>query len=392
MGTGIWNCINRNPTENDRSQNEKKIKITYLVDFFRTINAGTERQLGQLLTRLPDMGYSVRLMSLQDSPFLRDEAPGLFPKISILTLGAQSDISKSIPSLFRLYSHLRKDNANILQTFFTASNSIGIIIAKLAGVHTLISSRRDMGFNLTFKDILLNKTANRFVSCIIANSKAVQQETSKVENISEHKIQVIYNGIKLNTSTNNGQTIQATGECPVVGIVANLNRPVKRVDLFVKAAAQVYKKFPQVKFWIVGDGHLRKNLKELALDLGANNTITFIGRISNVRTLLKEMSIGVIVSDSEGFSNSIMEYMEAGLPVIATNVGGNQELVQDGVNGLLISPGDPEALANAMLDLLNNFEKGRQMGKNGRNLLESKFDIDRMINQTSRLYQSLLSN
>jgi L-malate glycosyltransferase len=367
---------------------DKKIKITYLVDFFRTINAGTERQLGQLLTRLPDMGYSVKLMSLQNSFFLRDEAPGLFPKISIITLGAQSDISKSIPSLFRLYSHLRNDNADIVQTFFTGSNNIGIIIAKLSGKRILISSRRDMGFNFTAKDVLLNKAANRFVSCIIANSEAVRKKIVHLEGIADHKIQVIYNGIKID---NFAKIAHSTVKRPIIGIVANLNRPVKRVDLFIKAAAQVQKKIPEVTFWIAGDGHLRKYLEKLATELGVPS-VTFLGRVSNVKRLLNKMTIGVIASDSEGFSNSIMEYMEAGLPVIATDTGGNAELVQGSVNGLLIPPNNPDALANAMFYLLDNIEKGRQMGKNGRFLIERKFNIDKMINQTSRLYQSLLSH
>jgi len=147
-----------------------KIKVTYIVDFFRTVNAGTEGQLGQLSAKLTDGGYSVQLISFQDSTFLQKEAPQLFPKVDITTLRAQSDISKSLSALVRLYHILRKSKPDIAHTFFPSSNIFGVIIARLTGVRRVISSRRDMGYNLTKKDIVLLRIANHFVSFVIVNA------------------------------------------------------------------------------------------------------------------------------------------------------------------------------------------------------------------------------
>ena len=371
-----------------RKKIDNKIKITYLVDFFRTINAGTERQLGYLLTHLPELNYSVQLISLQDSLFLKDEAPRLFPKVAIKTLGGQSDLSKSLSAFTRLYLLLRNSKPGIVHTFFPASNSFGVLISRLAGIRNIVSSRRDMGFNLTKKDIVLLRLANHFVSCVVSNSRAVQEHTLKVEGIKENKIHVIYNGISfdghIQTSNKNGL------KEAIVGIVANINRPIKRVDLFIKAASIVKKNFSHVKFWIIGEGYQRNELERLASDLGLNKSAIFLGRRKDVQKLLQKLSVGVICSDSEGFSNSIMEYMAAGLPVVATNVGGNPELVQDGKTGLLIPANNEVALAEAITNLLTDSKTANRMGNAGREIIISKFPVDGMLQKTRQLYESFL--
>ena len=194
----------------------RPIKITYLVDFLRTINAGTEKQLGYLLRELPEAGYRVHLSSLQDSPFLRNEASQAFPGVSITALGADSDISKSPLAMIRLFRELRAMRPNIVHTFFPTSNSIGAIIAKFAGVGTIITSRRDMGFNLTVMNIALLKAADLFVAGIVANSQAVRKRTAALENISEAKIRVIYNGINLNGTLD--RKVGPDGKQPIVGL------------------------------------------------------------------------------------------------------------------------------------------------------------------------------
>jgi glycosyltransferase involved in cell wall biosynthesis len=368
----------------------RAIKITYLVDFLRTINAGTEKQLGYLLQELPKAGYLVQLISLLDSPFLKNEAWQAFPGVSITSLGANSDISKSPLALIRLFRELKAARPDIVHTFFPTSNSIGAIIAKLAGADRVITSRRDMGFNLTRTNIAFLKAADRFVSDIVANCEAVRKRTTELENISEDKIKLIYNGINLN----GGIELKATsGERhPIVGIVANLNRPVKRVDLFLKAAARVNQFCPEARFWVVGDGGLREDLERLAGDLSLGEKVVFWGRRNDVNRLLSEMTLGVICSDSEGLSNAIMEYMEAGLPVVTINVGGNPELVSSGKTGLLVPAGDPNALADAIVILLQNREISSRMGGEGRRLIHEKFSVKKMIEDSRYLYESHISS
>jgi L-malate glycosyltransferase len=372
-------------------KNKQPIKIIYLVDFLRTVNAGTERQLGHLLTSLPGAGYSVRLISLQDSPFLRDEASRIFPDVSFHSLGAKPDISRSFSSLVNLYRLLKRYKPDIVQCFFPSSNSIGVIIARLAGVRAVITSRRDMGYHLTKKDLVLYRIADLFVSRIICNSKAARERAIQLEGVSTRpKTVVINNGIALDGPEREiNPDKQSTGV--TVGIVANLNRQVKRVDIFIRAAAIVNKRFPDVKFWIIGDGSLRKELESLARSLGLNSSLFFLGRRSDVKDLLHEMAIGVISSDSEGLSNAIMEYMSAGLPVIATNSGGNPELVHDGINGYLFSPDNAGQLAAMVIKVLSDPGSASRMGKAGYRIIQKNFGIEKMLNETTGLYETLLN-
>lgn len=303
----------------NRNKKTKSIRIFYLVDFYRTENAGTERQLAHLLRRMPDFGYSVQLVSLQDSLFLKNEAGSAFDNVRFKSLAADSDLSRTPGALIRLYRHLKRCKPDIVHAFFPTSNSVGIMVARLAGIRQLISSRRDMGYNLNGRDVALLRCADRFVSFVIVNSKMVGERTAKREELSREKLRIVYNGIAV-TEPPCERRLLGRG-APVVGIVANLNRKVKRVDLFVKAAAVVAKQFPDARFWVVGDGDLRAGLERLVSELSLDSAFTFLGRRADVDRLFPEMYAGVICSDSEGLSNSIMEYMAAGLPVVATDVG-----------------------------------------------------------------------
>lgn len=176
-----------------------------------------------------------------------------------------------------------------------------------------------------------------------------------------------------------------------MAIVANLNRRVKRVDLFINAAFLLHKKFPAVRFWIIGDGPLRKELQELALSLGLADNVMFLGSRSDVPRIMREVMVGVNCSDSEGMSNAIMEYMACGIPVVATDVGGNRELVEDGVTGLLIPKNDPSGLASALASLLRDPCKASKLGSDGHLFMTEKFGISTMLSKTKDVYASALS-
>jgi glycosyltransferase involved in cell wall biosynthesis len=374
---------NQNQTS-PTTRSGKRSRITYLVDFYRTINAGTEKQLHYLLSSLPNFGYSICLYSLQDSEFLESEASQVFPGIKIRTFGASSDISRTPWALFRLHRALRQEKPDIVHTFFPTSNSLGILIAKLAGIRVLISSRRDMGYNLCRRDIWLLRIANCFANCIISNSEAVRTKTVSTEKLPLQKINVIYNGLELEKQP--GCENKAGQNGPIVGIISNLNRPVKRVDLFVKAAAIVHEKIPEAKFWIIGDGPLRPELEKLATALNVLPYVKFLGKKQNIAPFLEQIDIGVNCSDSEGLSNAIMEYMLAGMPVVATRVGGNPELVIHGNTGLLTALDNPHGLAKAIIELLNDNHIGEKMGLAGRKFALERFSVRSMIDDTIKLY------
>jgi glycosyltransferase involved in cell wall biosynthesis len=292
---------------------------------------------------------------------------------------------------------LRKESVDIVQTYFHDSTVFGVVAAKIAGVPLIISCRRDLGFWYGEKVPRFLMFANRFSDRFLANSESVRKILVEREGVSPAEVEVIPNGID-SIALANAKTVSLFQEYPqiadgdkVVGIVANFNRRVKRLDLFLESAVRVAAKFQKVKFLIIGGGNLENDLKCMARSLGIEDRVIFAGPKEPAIGYIRCFDIGVLCSDSEGFSNSLIEYMAAGKPVVATKVGGNDELVEDGVTGVLVPPGDPDALASALLILLNNEAAYKRMGEEGRRVVQEKFDWNVIIRRQESYYLSLVN-
>jgi glycosyltransferase involved in cell wall biosynthesis len=153
--------------------------------------------------------------------------------------------------------------------------------------------------------------------------------------------------------------------------------------------------YPEVSFRIAGEvleQDYFKELEALVRELKLENHFQFVAGVANPQEFLFATDIFVLPSRSEGFSNAIIEAMAASLPVIATNVGGNAEAVEDGVSGLIVAPEDAPALAAAITQLLADSEKAEEMGSAGRKRVEERFTIDAMMRRITRVYDGLLGN
>jgi glycosyltransferase involved in cell wall biosynthesis len=176
---------------------------------------------------------------------------------------------------------------------------------------------------------------------------------------------------------------------PLVAVVSRLNH-VKGIEYFLEAAAEVGVRFPAAHFLIVGEGEHRTTLEKLAARLGLGPRVRFTGLRVDVAQVLSEVAVSVLPSLSEGFSNVLLESMAAGVPVVATSVGGNTEAIQDGVTGLLVPPRDPRALAGAMGCLLRDPVLAAGYGLAGRQRAWGLFSRERMIRETENLYLRLV--
>src|SRR5258706_7576580 len=161
--------------------------------------------------------------------------------------------------------------------------------------------------------------------------------------------------------------------------------------MFLRAAARVRTAVPEAGFAIAGEGELMEGLRELAGQLGIQDDVFFLGRCDNVATLLFASEIGVLSSKAEGFANAILEYMAAGLPVVATDVGGAREAIAEDETGYTVNSGDDERMAARIVDLLNAPERARAIGERGRLIAAEKFSCDRHLQNTLELYDELLS-
>jgi glycosyltransferase involved in cell wall biosynthesis len=179
----------------------------------------------------------------------------------------------------------------------------------------------------------------------------------------------------------------------VVTTVGNIRR-VKGHDIFIKAAALIVPRFPNVSFSIAGDvlepGYFAE-LQALVLDLNLSNHFHFKGSVTDLQQHLSSADIFVLPSRSEGFSNAVIEAMAASLPVVATQVGGNGEAVQDGLTGFLVPPEDVSALSEAIVRLVSDPSLSRVMGEAGKARVASNFTTDAMMKRITSTYGALLS-
>ena len=177
---------------------------------------------------------------------------------------------------------------------------------------------------------------------IVVNSYNLAKWVHKTERVSFKKIKVILNGVDIPNKRESVPPVFCKKKADVwIGLVANL-KPIKRIDVFLRAFRHLKDECGdiKVKAVILGDGHLKNSLIELAHELHILSDVFFIGSVDNVIAYLQNIDIGILCSDKEGLSNAILEYMACGLSVVATDVGGNAELI-DKANGFLVSAGDP---------------------------------------------------
>ena len=182
---------------------------------------------------------------------------------------------------------------------------------------------------------------------------------------------------------------------PLVGSVGRISK-VKGLEHFLEAAAMLAPRFPDARFLVVGqanaDEHEYENLLKVRADqLGLTGRVIFTGLRSDVPAVMASLTVSVMPSLNEALSNSLLESMAAGVPLVATRVGGTTEAVVDGVSGLLVEAGDSEALADSIARLLDDPPLARRLGRAARNTIEEQFSIERMVQATKALYQDLLA-
>jgi glycosyltransferase involved in cell wall biosynthesis len=279
-------------------------------------------------------------------------------------------------------------------------NVFTVAPAALGTRSVTIASVRDTG---VFSDLhrmrsITQSIACRLADCILANSHAVRSWLTK-QGLGSYDIRVIPNGIAIPPERHpaEGSSIRTefniSPDVPLIAVVSRLTR-TKGMEFFLQAAAGLAERYPSVRFLIVGEScaepQYRMELQRQAEELRLKDRVIFTGQRTDVPKILREIDISVLPSLSESFSNTLLESMAGGLPVVATNVGGNPELVNDGVNGILVPPSDTAALCRAMTQLLESPELASRLGKAARAKVVREYSLDSVLGQTENLYMSLL--
>jgi len=351
---------------------------------------GTEQQILELVKRLDRTRYLPHVCCFRPGRVAREiEAAGV--PVFVLPKRAKVD-GRLILSLVRL---LRRERIHLLQTYLFTANTWGRLAGRLARVPIIVSSERNVDmWEQGFKRVL-GRLLDRWTHVTIGNSEAVKAYLTR-KGLPADKVRVIYNGVDPDRFTGPVAIDDIKSELgippnhAVVGLLARLE-PQKDPHTFLQAAALVAATCPAVSFLVVGGGSLYENLRREAASLGLAERVIFTGPRRDVARLLAVCDVSVISSLKEGMSNSIMESMAAGKPVVATRVGGNPELIQDGETGFLTQPGDVVALANAIRRIVEDPPLARALGLQARARISQRFSVDAMVDATERLYDELVS-
>jgi glycosyltransferase involved in cell wall biosynthesis len=299
-----------------------------------------------------------------------------------------------LPALLRLYHHIRRVRPAILHTSLFHANLPGRVLGRLAGLAgtpapIIICSERTMAMEPEWR-YRVNRWTIGLVDRVIAVSANVRDFCVSRIGLPDEKLVVIHNGVQVPASPLSPREARAELGLPrdglVIGTVSRLD-PVKGVDFLIRALAQT----KGVTLVIIGDGPQHAALETLASDLGVADQIHWAGHRRDVPHLLPALDVFVQPSLHEGMPNTVLEAMTAGLPVVATAVGGTPEVVVDGITGLLVPPCDPDGLAQAINALLGDPDLRRKMGRAGKERVARYFTVERMVEQTQRLYEQLLT-
>jgi L-malate glycosyltransferase len=296
--------------------------------------------------------------------------------------------------VIRIARLIRRRRVRIVHGTDFVTNFLGLLAARLAGARMVVS-RVDLGHARPGFGPLrrrVEKQVSAAADVVCANAAAVARLCIAEEGCSPDRVAVVHNGIDLRRfDALAARPLEGPlpDGGPLVAVVANL-WPVKDHRTLLEAAHQVRCRIPDARFALVGDGPERNPLLRRIEELGLRDAVHLLGTRYDVPAILGRASAFCLPSRAEGLSNAIMEAMAAGLPVVATDAGGNPELVRDGGTGFVVPVGDASAMAQRLVEMLSEPARAREMGLLGRALAERELSLDRKQSAYRELYCRLL--
>jgi len=374
------------------------IKIIFVIRYFHPFIGGLEKKALNLANQLIQRGISVEVVT---SRFRRNwPAHELIKGVPVSRLPSpRIKVFGALVFLFCLGRYLVKTrhHYNIVHAFQVGySSAFAIILGNLLAKKTVLNlsgsgsggdihRHRRTPWGIMF--LILCRLATRIV---VLN----RQMTKELRTIfyNDDFIVLIPNGVDLNTYRKNNDctTLKSTlgiGEEKIILYTGRLSQE-KGVDFLIHAYATLPVSV-LARLYILGDGPDRQRLLDLIEQLHLGGRVVMVPGVEDVSSFLQISDIFVMPSRFEGLSNSILEAMACGVPVIATRVTGNVDLIEDGVTGLLVSPGDVRELAGALATILANPEKGKDLGRRARDMVHHSYNLNTMVDRYSSLYKSL---
>ena len=367
---------------------------------------GTEKQVLNLISRMDRKQFDLRFGCLQRSGDFVKHFQALNIPITAFPIRKLYH-PETFRQQLKFAAFLRSERIQIMHSYNFYSNVFAIPAARMAGVPVVLASIRDRGVYLTPAKKLFQKTICSMADKILVNADSIHDWLQE-EKYPAAKIRVIKNGIDMSLyeePVRRGELRKEFGipaDAPLIVMLSRLD-PKKGVVDFIHAAAQITRLRPEVFYLIAGenlqtqtnslshDADFHRELIQLVESHGMKDKIIFAGHRPDVPQILAESTVSVLPSHSEGLSNTLLESMAAGVPVVATEAGGNPELVRAGITGLLVPPQAPQLLADAIVKILEDKNMARRMSEQSRQVALKEFSMARMVQLTQEMYLSQLS-
>jgi glycosyltransferase involved in cell wall biosynthesis len=375
------------------------------------IYGGTERQATELLKRIDLDRFDVRLASLKSEGTLYAQIADRFPDAPVFRLTSFYN-ANACRQYLRLRDLLIREQIDLVHAHDFYSGMLGVIAGRLAGVRVLVSQR-----HLRLSDRRIHEWGQRFINRaaykVLVNSEAIKEHILATSGVPEEKIVVVRNGLITSEEEAagcnlNGPRQPTAAEClcspreeicrefglsseaKLVGMVGRME-PVKGHRYFVEAAAQVAREHPNAHFLLVGDGQLQKDIRQQAANLGIADRLHLLGYRKDAARIVTAFDLSVLASLHEGLPNTVLEAMAAGVPVVATAVGGTKELITEGETGYLAPPADADTLAQRISWALAHEEERTRFAASARQAVRSNYGMSRMVSEMERLYDQLVA-
>ena len=381
-------------TPGGRHSPRPRRKVFYLVDSLNV--GGTETQAVELALRMPVSGYDVTLGCLRAQGPLLERLQNSPVVVREFHPAGGLDSAAGLYQLLRLSWFLKKEKIDIVHTHDLWSNLLGVPAARMAGVRAIVSSRRDLSHFDWYQGkrrVWLRRIQN-LGGAILTNAAPIRDALIAEDEFAPQKLRVIHNGVDTErfhlSRDGRSRLFPGAGQGKVIVLVGNMHTDVKGHPWLIASAPAVVSEFPSTLFVLVGDGKQRSTFEEQVARLGLKQSFLFLGRRDDIAEILACCDIAVLPSRVEGLPNAVLEYMAAGLPTIATKVGGNTQLIEDQVTGLLVPPEDSQHLSAALLKLLLDPAWSAQLGQSGREFVIRNFSFPRLVREVDELYSELL--
>ncbi len=371
-------------------------KVLFLIDKLLAMG-GAEGALLKMVTHLPHYGYACAIGTFEVAPnpaFINS-----FPcPVHVFPLERVYDW-QAVQVALKLRRLVAQEHFDVIHTMFPSSDLWAGPIARFGSKARLVSGRRDLGIVRSPKHDVAYRWLRNGYDQVQAVSEAARQACIHRDGLQPQRVFTVHNGIetgRLRAIAPHPNLAEAFGLNPGGKTVVTSSGKLwafKGVDVLIRAAAVVCKEIPDTNFLIAGwaGNDYAREMQELIQSLGLQNNVKLIGRVADIIAILKASDVFCLLSRSEGLSNALLEAMACGLPCIATEVGGNPELICDKDSGFLVKNEDSAGAAVRILELLRDPQLRASMGGSGRVRAEEHFSVEAMVSKVSALYGAMFS-